>query len=254
MTNLKKIAIIIAAALAIGSLTGCGVSKSEFNSLKQRVEALEKMYDSDDLNEIDTTSRSTAKPSSDVDEDTSPFKFNPDTVGDDVEITEYDFIDPDGKKFAFFVFENNSNYDVEAIISIECKNDDGRVLDNEEKTVPGIAAGQSSFASFELDDDTETIVRTVSYRENRGTSLDTIRVRAAKAQGGANVSIANSGNDYADDMKFLTLYFKRDKTDETMVGFDSYDLPELSPGESTTIPSEYYGEYDRVEVYIAFDD
>ncbi len=267
MMNFKKIVKTLApfmctAVMAV-SLSGC-VSDSEFESLKQRVAALEDMYGSDDVSGSSSSrgdSRATAKPENDKDKDkdsksdkndsAANEEFDPETVGDDIKIEEYDYIDSNGAKYAFFTFENRSEFDVDADVTIECSGTDGKVLDTEDKTLSGLTSGSRSYVGFELETETETIVRTVRYSENRdGNTLDEVGARASRAQGGANVTVANSGSEPAENLKYLTLFFSGDK----LIGFDSDDVAPLGPGENVTIPSVFYGEFDRVDIYIAIDD
>ncbi len=260
----KSLAPFICAAVMAVPLSGC-VSDSEFESLKERVAALEEMYGSDDpsgsgSSRENSSSRATAKPENDKDKNSNSDKndsssneeFDPETVGDDINVEEYDYIDNGGEKYAFFTFENNSKFDVDADVEIECRDIDGKVLDTEDKTLLGLTSGNRSYAAFKLEPNTETIVRTVNYTENRGggPSLDDIRARASRAQGGANITVANNGSESADDLKYLTLFFSGEK----LAGFDSNDVATIGPGENATFPSEFYGEFDRVDIYIAIND
>ncbi len=259
----KTAALVMAAAVTAAALSGCGVSKSEFNSLKERVAALEEMYGADapySASKSNDSSKSTPKPTDsskrddkNSDEDSkSKQKFDSDTVGEDIDVNEYDYLDDDGNKFAFFVFDNDSDYDVDADISIECKNSNNKTLGNESKTLKNLESGQRSYIGFELDEDTETIVRTVNYKESslRGTHISDIGARASRAQGGVNLTVTNNGADDADDLKYLVIFFDSN----SMVGFDSSDLPNLKAGENVTLPSVCYEDFDRADVFIALSD
>ncbi len=260
----KTAALVMAAAVAAAALSGCGVSESEFNSLKERVAALEEMYGSDipdsSSSKSSKTSKATPKPTdpperddknSDDDND-SKAKFDSDTVGENIDVDEYDYLDDDGKKFAFFVFDNDSDYDVDADISIECKDSNDKNLGKDSKTLKNLESGQRSYVGFELDSATETIVRTVNYKESslRGTHISDIGARAARAQGGVNLTLTNNSGSDADDLKYLVIFFDGN----SMVGFDSNNLPDLKKGENITLPSVCYDDFDRADVFIAIDD
>ncbi len=261
---LKTAALVMAAVVAAASLSGCGVSKSEFNSLKERVAALEDMYGTDIPETASSgssrASKATPRPTEEPERDDrssdennkSSEKFDSDTVGEDIDVIEYDYLDNDGKKFAFFVFDNDSDYDVDADISIECRGSNDRNLGKDSKTLKNLESGQRSYVGFELDEDTETIVRTVNYNESRlrGTRLSDIGARAARAQGGVNLTVTNNGADDADDLKYLVIFFDG----SSMVGFDSNNLPNLKAGENVTLPSVCYEDFDRADVFIAVTD
>ncbi len=260
----KTAAIVMAAAVAAASLSGCGVSKSEFNSLKERVAALEDMYGTDIPNTASSgsgkASKATPKPTepperdekNSDDDNKSKEKFDSDTVGEDIDVIEYDYLDDDGKKFAFFVFDNDSDFDVDADISIECKDSSDKNLGKDSKTLKNLESGQRSYVGFELDKDTDTIVRTVDYKESslRGTHISDIGARASRAQGGVNLTVTNNGADDSDDLKYLVIFFDG----SSMVGFDSNDLPNLKAGENITLPSVCYDDFDRADVFIAVTD
>lgn len=260
----KTAAIVMAAAVAAASLSGCGVSRSEFNSLKERVATLEDMYGTDTPNTASSgsnrTARATPRPTEEPerdnrdsdDDDKSKEKFDSDTVGEDIDVVEYDYLDDDGKKFAFFVFDNDSDFDVDADISIECKDSSEKNLGKDSKTLKNLESGQRSYVGFELDDNTETLVRTVDYKESslRGTHISEIGARAARAQGGVNLTVTNNGADDADDLKYLVIFFDGG----SMTAFDSNDLPNLKAGENVTLPSVCYDDFDRADVFIAVND
>ncbi len=260
---IKTIAAMAAVAVFVPTLGGCGVSKSEFNSLKERVAALEDIHESElsegySNREVGSDSRPTPTPkrsggSSSGDNDAlGGGDFDSAEVGNDIDVTEYDYLDDNGQKYAFFVFENDSAFDVDADVEIECLDSRGETVDRDSKTLRGIESGNRSFAGFELDSDTETIVRTVNYEESnlRGVLLGDMNARAARAQGGVNLTVANNGNDFAENFKYLVIFFESNE----MVGFDSNDLPEIGPGENITLPSVCYKDFDRADVFIAIED
>lgn len=262
-TFIKTAALIMAVAVSTAALSGCGVSKSEFNSLKERVDALEEIHGSDILDDSPqnaktpkSTPKSTADKSRSEEKDdensASDDKFDSDKVGEDIEVEEYDYIDSDNKKFAFFIFNNGSDFDVDANVKIECKDSGGKSLGDDEKDLINLESGQRSYLGFELDPDTETIVRTVRYDESslRGTRLSDINARAARAQGGVNVTVANIGRGDADGLKYLVLFFDGNK----LVGFDSSSLPEIFAGQNTTVPAVCYEDFDRADVFLAIDN
>ena len=240
------IAAVLSAMLAAGTLAGCSnVSKSDFDALEKRVEALEKGTDNEsgDKNSSETnkSGKSTASPKTSSKPSSDNGEFDSENVSKAIDVQEYDYIDADDNKFSFFIFDNTSNFDVNARIEIVCKDKDDNILQ-----------GESSFASFKVDKDTETIVRTVYYEEYKGkdVSIGDISARAIRAQGGANITIRNSGSAEAEDIKYLTLFFSGDD----LVGFDSDKVSDIEASSSKTLASVCYEEFDSPKVYVAIDD
>lgn len=251
------IAAVLSAMLAAGTLAGCSnVSKSDFDALEKRVEALEKGTDSESGNknsfETNKSGKSTASPKTSSKPSSDNGEFDSENVSKEIDVKEYDYIDADDNKFSFFIFDNTSNFDVNAKIEIVCKDADDNVLQESEKKVPGLSKGESSFASFAVDKDTETIVRTVYYEKykDKDTSIGDISAKAIRAQGGANITIRNSGSSEAEDIKYLTLFFSGDD----LVGFDSDKVPDIEASSSETIASICYEEFDSPKVYVAIDN
>lgn len=90
------------------------------------------------------------------------------------------------------------------------------------------------------------------YEEYKGkdVSIGDISARAIRAQGGANITIRNSGSAEAEDIKYLTLFFSGDD----LVGFDSDKVSDIEASSSKTLASVCYEEFDSPKVYVAIDD
>lgn len=258
--NLKKYIKFLSAVLTaavVFALTGCGVSEADYKKLERRVSALEAIVDSD-TNSSYTNNSPTNNTSAAPDDSASSAKtksngsFNAEEVSNDIEIQEYDYIDDNGEKYAFFIFCNNSDYDVTAKIKVVYKDSNGNELDSDTKRVIGIPASQRSYAGFRVDRNTETIVRTVTYSEYKDSSnmLSDLTIASEIVQGGAEISFRNTGSVKTDDIRYLTLFFKNNK----FVAFDSDELTDIAAGSNVTIISEYYGEFDDVDVVAAIDD
>ncbi len=242
--KLKTVSVIISAAVITGCLTGCGgISQSDFKRLEERVEQLESKIGSSANSSKNSPAETPSKSSNASNED-----FDENKVYDEIKVTQHDFVDNDDNKYSIFVFNNTSDFNVDAMIKITTNDEDGEILQEEEKTIKGLPKGKESYASFALDEDTETIVRTVTYEENteKENPLDNLSARAAKAEGGANVTIRNNGTSAVKNLKYMTLFFKG----KELVGFDNGNVPNISASSSEVIPSEYYGSFDKAEVYI----
>ncbi len=252
----------LAASMAVISLTAC-VSEADFKKLEKRVASLEQQLESEGSSSAsENQSRATSSPkeTSSPNETTSPKEspdkndadFDADEISDDINVEEHDFIDDDGNKFSFFVFSNKSDFDVTAKIKIVCKDKDGKELEDSEEIVEGIPKGKTSFASFAVDKDTETIVRTVTYEEydEKINPLSSVSAKSSKAQGGANIAVTNTGSNAAKDLKYLALFFKGND----FVGFDSEKLPDLAASSNESVSAVCYEDFDTVEVYLSIDD
>ena len=262
-TGVRISALLISLTVAAGCLAGCGVSESDYKSLERRVSALEEMYGSDSGSSKKSSSnassdstpnpKSTARPSSGSNNDSASGSsgFDPETVGQDIDVDEYDYVDDNGSKFAFFVFDNKSEFNVNVQVDIECKDESGKSLKTDDEMIRGLEKGKRSYVGFELDKNTDTIVRTLNYTEFSGRTsvISDVTARASKAQGGANLTIINNGSNGTDDLKYLTLFFKG----SDLAGFDSGEVPNISPNTNSTIPSVFYDDYDTVDVLIAED-
>lgn len=255
--------LVISLAVTAGCLAGCGVSESDYKSLERRVAALEEMYGSSSGSsskksnstpspDSSDNTRSTARPGGDSGSNSANSDFDPETVSKDIDVDEYDYIDDKGNKFAFFVFDNKSEFDVDVQVDIECRDESGKSLKTDDDTIRGLKKGHRSYAGFELDKNTDTIVRTLNYIKFSGRTsvISDVTARASKAQGGANLTIINNGSNGTDDLKYLTLFFNG----SDLAGFDSGDVPNISPNSNSTIASVFYGDYDTVDVLIAEDD
>lgn len=135
------IAAVLSAMLAAGTLAGCSnVSKSDFDALEKRVEALEKGTDNEsgDKNSSETnkSGKSTASPKTSSKPSSDNGEFDSENVSKAIDVQEYDYIDADDNKFSFFIFDNTSNFDVNARIEIVCKDADDKVLQESEKKFP----------------------------------------------------------------------------------------------------------------------
>lgn len=238
----KIASAVLGAAVLCCSLSACGVSKTDYEALEKRVAMLEKEAG---IESDDKSSGAVSKKASSADENSE--NFDEKEVGNNIRVQQHDFIDNDDDKYSIFTFENNSDYNVNARIKIVCKDRSGDELDTQEKTIKGLPKNKKSYVSFKLDDDTETIVRTVSYEEytSRDNPLDQISARVTKAEGGANVVVKNNGTSEVKNVDYMTLFFKG----TNFIGFDSGDVPNVPGSSSEVIPSEFYEDYDRAEVY-----
>lgn len=255
---LKTASVIIAAAVMTGCLAGCGgVSKEDYAELEKRVEQLEEQIGS----KSDSSSSSKSSPKSTPSKNSSSGsssnssnasnnsdeKFDESKVNEEIEVEQHDYIDDDNNKYSFFVFENDSDFNVDVKIKITTKDKNDKVLEEEEKTIKGLPKDKEAYASFALDPDTETIVRTVSYEENtaKENPLDSLTAKATKAEGGANITVRNSGTSEVKEIKYITLFFKNNN----LVGFDNGTVPNIQASSSEVIPSVFYGSFDKAEVY-----
>lgn len=258
---LKTASAIIAATVMTGCLAGCGVSKSDFEKLEKRVAQLESQIDnSSEKSSSSSSSKSSGSASSSKNTDnsnssssssSSDSKFDESKVSKEIEVEQHDYLDDDGNKFSIFVFENDSDFNVDAEIKITTKDKNNKVLQEEEKTIKGLPKDKEAYASFSLDPDTETIVRTVTYTENtaKENPLAGLTAKATKAEGGANVTIRNSGTSEVKGLKYMTLFFE----DDELVGFDNGDIPNIPAGSSEVIPSVFYSNFDKAEVYFTLE-
>ena len=145
---LKTASAIIAAAVMTGCLAGCGVSKSDFEKLEKRVAQLESQIDnSSEKSSSSSSSKSSGSASSSKSTDnsnssssssSSDDKFDESKVGKEIEVEQHDYLDDDGNKFSIFVFENDSDFNVDAEIKITTKDKNNKVLQEEEKTIKGL--------------------------------------------------------------------------------------------------------------------
>lgn len=255
---LKTASVIIAAAVMTGCLAGCGgVSKEDYAELEKRVEQLENEIGNKSDNSSSSKSSPKSTPSrssssasssnSSKETNNSDEKFDESKVNADIEVEQHDYVDNDDNKYSFFVFENDSDFNVDVKIKITTKDKNDKTLQEEEKTIKGLPKDKEAYASFALDPDTETIIRTVSYEENtvKENPLDSLTARATKAEGGANITVRNSGTSEVKEIKYLTLFFKGNE----LVGFDNGAVPSIPAGSSEVIPSEFYNNFDKAEVY-----
>lgn len=269
-SNLLKTALAVVAAVMICvSLAGCGVSKDDYAALERRVAALEKETGLDSSKSSDkssgkdtaatdkdssgSNSSSKTKSSSRDNSDDENADFDDKDVSDSIDVKQHDYIDNDNNKFSIFTFQNNSDFDVNATIKIVTKDKNGKELEEQEKTIKGLPKDKKSYASFKLDPDTDTIVRTVSYSKftARDNPIKNINARITKAEGGANIIVKNDGSSSIDGVEYMTLFYKSND----FVGFDNGDVPSIPANSSEIIPSEYYDKFDRAEVYFAvYDD
>lgn len=252
----KLSACALAALITAVSVTGC-VSEADYKRLERRISALEEIHGVDGSSEqTDEQDNSSSDESSDRDDsensENSSADFDAERVSEEVDVEEYDYVDSDGDKFAFFVLENNSDFDVNARVNVVSRDQNNRELDEEEKSVEGIPAGGESFVSFSVDRDTATIVRTVTYSEFRDETnpLDQLSARASRNQNGSDITVTNSGAEDVENAKYLALYF----SGNTLAGFDADDVPQVSSSSNSRISSVCYENFDTVRVYLSIDD
>lgn len=246
---LKTASVCLAAALVCVSLVSCGgVSQEDYEKLEKRVAMLEKETGIETKDNEGTSSKLASNRDKSEEAEGSE-NFDEKEVSDNVRIQQHDYVDNDDNKFSIFTFENNSDYNVNARIKIVTKDKNGKELEEQEKTIKGLPKSKKSYASFKLDPDTETIVRTVSYTEytSRDNPLDDINARVTKAEGGANIIVKNGSSSEIKNINYMTLFYKG----TSLVGFDNGDVPNVSANSSEVIPSEFYEDFDRVEVYFA---
>ncbi len=260
--DLKKYIKFLSAILTVAvvfSLSGCGVSEADYKKLERRVAALEEAVNNDTSNSYNSVTDNSATDSPSAMSDASGSSktnssgsFDAEEVSDDIDIQEYDYIDNNGDKYAFFIFSNGSDYDVTAKIKVVYKDSNGNELDTDTKNVIGIPESQRSYAGFRVDKNTATIVRTVTYSEydQNPNMLSDLVITPEAVQGGAKISFNNIGSVKTDDIRYLTLFFKNNK----FVAFDSDELTDIEPGSNVTINSAYYGDFDNVDVVAAIDE
>lgn len=245
----KSIVAVCSAIFLAVTLTSCGVSKSDYKALEKRVSALEEMHNQN------TESQNTSSAKSRQNTNSENADFDEKTVNDDIDIEQYDYIDDNDKKYSIFVFENNSDFCVDVNLEVTAKDEEDNILHKEEKSITGLPNDGKAYLAFELDDDTDTLMRTVRYSENTSDDnlLKNVTAKAIKAEGGANITLRNYAKTDTDtsNLKFMALYFE----DGELVGFDSQDISDYlsSSSSMTVIPSEFYGLYDDVEVYLTYE-
>ena len=251
--KIKTAAIAISALLAASCLAGCGVSKSDYNELERKVDQLEKQVEElGEKSSVSPTSAPGKNSSSSAKSTSAPSeKFDENRVNSEIDVEQYDFVDDNNDKYTIFVFENDSDFNVNAHIKLTAKDADDNILHEEEKTIKGLPMDGEAYVSFALDTDTETIVRTVTYEENssKDNPLGKLSARATKADGGANITVRNSGTSEAEGLKYMTLFFE----DDEVVGFDNGDVPSIASGSTAVIPSVFYGSFDEAEVYFTHE-
>ena len=230
------------------SMGGCssGVSQEEYDKLVAELNELK--------GQNGTTNASTTNESNEKNEDDAKpvvaGNFDEAAVLSKLNVTEYSYMSG-SRPWVFLVIENTSEFDLNLSVDLKTYDSAENLLAAKNASQEAVEHGTTTIISFMLDEPFAKTEYTLSASEEDswGCVISDLSYESTAAKNKEILSITNNGQEPADYVEAIMLFFNGDTLVDHASSYFTDDDYELKSGETISKEMKCYEPYDSYKVY-----